>query len=80
MPLHARGAHYYGDPGVSSMLKCEKNHDQIANELHSEISKDSTYGYQSTNCESCRTTITVSVRGIEWEARFYPPKKGKERK
>jgi len=71
MPLHARGAHYFGKIGL--FLKCT-GHQQIADELFQTILEEDGVGYKSTKCESCGTTINVTARaGGEWEFQEYFP-------
>lgn len=79
MPLHARGAHYFGDSQVAKMLKCGQSHMELAGKEYDKIKTETGNGFSSFKC-SCGTIINVTVRsGGEWEVQESIPRQGIER-
>lgn len=79
MPLHARGAHYFGK--IAAFLKCGVDHGRLADDAYSQIQRERGSSFKSVECDSCGTTINVTARGKgEWEFREFPPRTGQERK
>jgi hypothetical protein len=72
MPTHARGAHYIGK--VHGFLHCHQKHNEAANELFSEMSKEGVNGTRNTTCYECGAYIQVSRKGAEWENRIFSGK------
>lgn len=79
MPLHARGAYYFGK--VANFMKCPISHEELADKIYEQmLSKEGQkYGTQTGKCENCQTIIVVSARpNGEWETRYFPAKKQEE--